>query len=199
MRLLLDRVSGRYFAMDEEIVLLGQRRRGHGPRDTASPRRRSSRRRSWRRPRRWRAGAIRCYGQSTRGSASAAARSLRQLANALSRGEMSLHYQPLVEGPDSHITAAEALLRWDSPELGSIPPAEFVPLAEELGLMVPIGTSVLRTACTQVRRSDRPRPARARMRVNVSLCQLIRGDFAQVVADCLQDTGIDASLLELSS
>ena len=119
------------------------------------------------------------------------------MATALGRGEFQVHYQPLVEGPDSHICAAEALLRWESPELGAVGPSEFVPIAEELGLMVPIGSWVLRTACAQVRSwTDLGLPP-ARIAVNVSLCQLVRGDLAQVVRECLEETGVDPSLLEL--
>jgi diguanylate cyclase (GGDEF)-like protein len=197
VRLLLDRVSGRYFAMDEEIVLSASVGVAMAPADGLTAEALIQKAELAASEAVESGGAIRCYGQSTRRVSERSRAITRQLANALARGEMSLHYQPLVEGPDSRITAAEALLRWDSPELGSIPPAEFVPLAEELGLMVPIGTWVLRTACAEVRTwIDRGLPP-ARIAVNVSLCQLIRGDFAQVVADCLQETRIDASLLEL--
>ncbi len=197
VRLLLDRVSGRYFAMDEEIVLSASVGVAMAPADGLTAEALIQKAELAASEAVESGGAIRCYGQSTRRVSERSRAITRQLANALARGEMSVHYQPLVEGPDSRITAAEALLRWESPELGSIPPAEFVPLAEELGLMVPIGTWVLRTACAQVRTwIDRGLPA-ARIAVNVSLCQLVRGDFAQVVAECLQETGIDASLLEL--
>jgi EAL domain-containing protein (putative c-di-GMP-specific phosphodiesterase class I) len=78
-----------------------------------------------------------------------------------------------------------------------VPPAEFVPLAEEAGLMLGIGSWVLRTACRQVRswldQGLRPK----RIAVNVSLCQLIRGDLSQLVRECLNETGIDPALLEL--
>ena len=197
VRLLLDRVSGRYFAMDEEIVLSASVGVAMAPAD-GLPRRRSSRRRSWRRPRRWRAGEPSAATASPRaGSASAAAPSPASSPTRCRGARCPFTTSRWWKARTRAITAAEALLRWDSPELGSIPPAEFVPLAEELGLMVPIGTWVLRTACTEVRRwIDLGLPA-ARIAVNVSLCQLIRGDFAQVVAECLQDTGIDASLLEL--
>jgi EAL domain-containing protein (putative c-di-GMP-specific phosphodiesterase class I) len=121
----------------------------------------------------------------------------RLLQNALARGEFQLHYQPLVEDAAAWVSAAEALLRWSSPELGQVPPSEFVPLAEETGLMVPVGRWVLRSACSQVRAwIDAGLPS-IRMAVNVSLCQLVRGDFAQVVRDALEESGIAPSLLEL--
>src|SRR5262249_53574836 len=142
-------------------------------------------------------GAIRFYGQSSRRVTERSRAINRLLATALERGELQVYYQPLVEGPTSHIVAAEALLRWESPELGQVPPSEFVPLAEELGLMVSIGSWCLRTSCQQVRAWQEAGLPTTRMAVNVSLCQLVRGDFAQVVRECLAETGIDASLLEL--
>ena len=197
VRLLLDRVSGRYFAMDEEIVLSASVGVAMAPADGLTAEALIQKAELAASEALESGGAIRCYGQSTRRVSERSRAITRQLGNALARGELAVHYQPLVEGPDSRISAAEALLRWESPELGTIPPAEFVPLAEEMGLMVPIGTWVLRTACAQVRAwIDAGLPS-ARIAVNVSLCQLVRGDFAQVVADCLQETGIAASLLEL--
>jgi diguanylate cyclase (GGDEF)-like protein len=197
VRLLLDRISGRYFAMDEEIVLSASVGVAMAPADGLTAEALIQKAELAASEAVESGGAIRCYGQSTRRVSERSRAINRLLAGALSRGELALHYQPLVEGPDSHISAAEALLRWESPELGNVPPTEFVPLAEELGLMVPIGTWVLKTACAQVRSWIDASLPPARMAVNVSLCQLIRGDFAQVVADCLQETGIDASLLEL--
>ena len=197
VRVLLDRLSGRYFAMGEEVVLSASAGVALAPADGATAEALIQKAELAAAEAMESGGTIRCYDESS-GRVTERSRAItRQMANALARGELSVHYQPLVQGPDSRITAAEALLRWDSPELGSIPPAEFVPLAEELGLMVPIGTWVLRTACAQVRTwLDRGLPP-VRMAVNVSLCQLIRGDFAQVVSVCLQETGIDATLLEL--
>jgi EAL domain-containing protein (putative c-di-GMP-specific phosphodiesterase class I) len=89
------------------------------------------------------------------------------------------------------------LVRWDSPELGPVPPSEFVPLAEESGLMTQIGGWVLTTACRQLRQwlDEGLRPIR--LAVNVSLCQLLRGDLASQVRALLAETAIDPSLLEL--
>jgi diguanylate cyclase (GGDEF)-like protein len=194
---LLDRISGRYFAMDEEVVLSASVGVAMAPADGNTAEGLIQKAELAAAEARESGGAIRCYGQSSHRVTERNRAITRQLPNVLERGELAVHYQPLVKGPDSRIFAAEALLRWESPELGTIPPAEFVPLAEEMGLMVPIGTWVLRTACAQVRSwIDLGLPS-ARIAVNVSLCQLIRGDFAQVVADCLEETGIDASLLEL--
>jgi diguanylate cyclase (GGDEF)-like protein len=197
VRLLLDRISGRYFAMDEEIFLSASVGVALAPTDGTTAEVLVQKAEIAAAEAVESGGAIRSYGQSTRRVTERGRAITRLVASALARGELSVHYQPLVEGPDSRISAAEALLRWDSPELGSIPPAEFVPLAEELGLMVPIGTWVLKTACAQVRRWIDAGLPPARMAVNVSLCQLVRGDLAEVVARCLEETGIDATLLEL--
>ena len=197
VRLLLDRVSGRYFAGDEEIVLSASVGVALAPADGCTAEGLIQKAELAASEALENGGSIRCYGQSSRRVTERSRAITRQLSGALGRGELSVHYQPLVEGADSHIVAAEALLRWSSPELGSVPPTEFVPLAEELGLMVPIGTWVLRTACEQARRWTAAGLPSPRIAVNVSLCQLVRGDLAQVVADCLRETGIEPSLLEL--
>src|SRR5262249_28373794 len=101
----------------------------------------------------------------------------RCLASALARGELSLHYQPLLDARERRVCATEALLRWNSSELGFVPSSTFVPLAEESGLMVPIGTWVLATACHQLRSWLDDGLPPIRMSVNVSLCQLVRADF----------------------
>jgi len=120
-----------------------------------------------------------------------------RLVRAMARGELTLHFQPLVDCQSGRICAAEALVRWDSPELGPVPPAEFVPLAEESGLMTQIGTWVLASACRQLRRwLDQGLPP-IRVAVNVSLCQLLRGDLASQLRSLLAETGVDPALVEL--
>jgi len=197
VRILLDRISGRYFAMDEDVVLSASVGVALAPADGLTAEALIQKAELAACEALESGGAIRSYDQSSHRVTERSRAITRQLANALARGELAVHYQPLVMGPDSRISAAEALLRWESPELGSIPPAEFVPLAEEIGLMVPIGTWVLKTACAQVRTWIDQGLALARIAVNVSLCQLVRGDFAEVVSDCLRETAIDATLLEL--
>ena len=119
------------------------------------------------------------------------------LRQTLERNQLSLHYQPLVDVQSGQILGAEALLRWTSPELGSVPPLEFIPFAEETGYMVEIGTWVLRTACLQVRKwIDEGLPP-IRIAINVSLCQLMRGNLPELVAEALQDARLDPALLEL--
>jgi diguanylate cyclase (GGDEF)-like protein len=197
VRVLLDRLSGRYFAGDEEIVLSTSVGVSLAPTDGMTAETLIQKAELAASEAVESGGAIRFYGQSSRRVTERSRAITRLLANALERGEFQVYYQPLVEGPTSHICAAEALLRWESPELGQVPPSEFVPLAEELGLMVPIGSWVLRTACQQVRAWRDAALPPTRIAVNVSLCQLVRGDFAQVVRESLAATGIDASLLEL--
>jgi diguanylate cyclase (GGDEF)-like protein len=197
VRLLLDRVSGRYFAADEEIVLSASVGVALAPSDGHTAEVLLQKAELAATEAVESGGAIRFYGQSSPRVTERSRAITRLLANALERREFEIHYQPLVEGPGTEIRAAEALLRWDSPELGEVPPSEFVPLAEEDGLMIPIGSWVLRTACEQARQwiDEGLRPTR--MAVNVSLCQLVRGDLAQVVRECLEQTGIEPSLLEL--
>jgi EAL domain-containing protein (putative c-di-GMP-specific phosphodiesterase class I) len=141
--------------------------------------------------------AVRFYGQSSHRVTERSRTITRLLPNALARGEFLLHYQPLVEDSAVRVSAAEALLRWQSPELGAVSPSEFVPLAEEAALMVGIGSWVLRTAWRQVKAWQEQGLPPTRIAVNVSLCQLVRGDLAQVVREVLGETGIDPSLLEL--
>jgi diguanylate cyclase (GGDEF)-like protein len=141
--------------------------------------------------------AIRFYGQSTHRMSERSRAVTRLLPTALARGDFRLHYQPFIDGGSRRVCAAEALLRWDSAELGQVAPAEFVPLAEEAGLMVSLGSWVLETACRQARTWLDQGLALDRIAVNVSLCQLARGNLAQQVRNCLQETRIEPSLLEL--
>ncbi|HXV76531.1 MAG TPA: GGDEF domain-containing response regulator [Candidatus Polarisedimenticolaceae bacterium] len=121
----------------------------------------------------------------------------RHLRGAIDRGELELHYQPLVNLGSGRVVGAEALLRWHNEKLGSVSPAEFVPLAEESGLIDSIGRWVLATACRQLRAwLDEGLPP-IRVSVNVSARQLVSGDLADVVRGVLRDSGIDGRLLEL--
>jgi diguanylate cyclase (GGDEF)-like protein len=120
-----------------------------------------------------------------------------KLRGALERGEFTLHYQPQFDVRTGGISGMEALLRWTNDELGVVPPAEFIPVAEETGLILSIGEWVLRSACLQAKSwIDEGLPV-ARMAVNVSGQQFILKDFPQLVAAVIQETGIDASMLEL--
>jgi diguanylate cyclase (GGDEF)-like protein len=121
----------------------------------------------------------------------------RRLRRALDKGELELHYQPLIEAGSRRVRGLEALLRWNDPERGTILPAEFIGIAESTGLMPAIGSWVLSTACRQLRAwMDGGLPP-TRIAVNVSRCQLEREGFAAEVEQALADNGIDPGLLEL--
>jgi diguanylate cyclase len=120
-----------------------------------------------------------------------------KLRGALDRGEFTLHYQPQFDVRTGGVSGMEALLRWTNEELGVVPPAEFIPVAEETGLILSIGEWVLRNACQQAKIwVDEGLPV-ARMAVNVSGQQFILRDFPQLVAAIIKETGIAASMLEL--
>jgi diguanylate cyclase (GGDEF)-like protein len=121
----------------------------------------------------------------------------RLLRRTLERDELRLHYQPLVDARSRLIVGAEALLRWSEPELGQVPPMEFIPFAEETGFMVEIGAWVIRTACRQLRAWIDEGLAPIRMAVNVSLCQIMRGNLRAIVDAALDESGVPAELLEL--
>jgi diguanylate cyclase (GGDEF)-like protein/PAS domain S-box-containing protein len=119
------------------------------------------------------------------------------LRQAITRNELLLHYQPQIDLASGECVGVEALLRWNSLELGSVSPAEFIPMAEETGLILPLGQWVLRTAAQQAKVwFDAGMPMKL-MAVNVSSIQLRRADFAQTVADCLEAVGLPPERLEI--
>ena len=119
------------------------------------------------------------------------------LRRALERNQFALHYQPKVDTASGQITGVEALLRWTHPELGVLPPMQFIPLAEETGLIVPIGRWVLKEACAQnmawQRRGLRP----VSMAVNLSPRQFADGCLLQDIDDALAASGMSPVLLQL--
>jgi diguanylate cyclase (GGDEF)-like protein len=120
-----------------------------------------------------------------------------KLRGALERGEFTLHYQPQFDVRTGGVSGMEALLRWTNEELGVVPPAEFIPVAEETGLILSIGEWVLRTACAQTKAwVDEGLPV-TRMAVNVSGQQFVLKDFPRLVADIIKEAGIEPSMLEL--
>jgi diguanylate cyclase len=120
-----------------------------------------------------------------------------ELRGALERGELSLHYQPQISMLRGDVTGMEALLRWTHPELGVVPPSEFVPIAETTGLIVPIGEWVLRTACRQARQWRDEGLAIPLIAVNVASQQFAMHNFVAQVATILAETGLTGTVLEL--
>ena len=119
------------------------------------------------------------------------------LRRAIASDELRIHYQPLIELSSGKVMAVEALLRWKHPEIGMIPPADFIPLAEDTGLIVPIGEEVLRTACRQNREWQNAGLPPIRVAVNISAYQIKQLDFSDMVARILGETALDAQWLEL--
>jgi EAL domain-containing protein (putative c-di-GMP-specific phosphodiesterase class I) len=120
-----------------------------------------------------------------------------QLPGALDRGELSLYYQPQFQLPEVRMVGSEALLRWNHPERGMISPARFIPIAEESGLIVPIGTWVLQEACRQNSLWQQAGYDPIRVAVNISAQQFAQIDFVSTVAQALASSGMQARYLEL--
>jgi predicted signal transduction protein with EAL and GGDEF domain len=118
------------------------------------------------------------------------------LRRALAAGQLDLHYQPQCDGA-GRIAGVEALMRWNHPVLGRVPPARFIPLAEESGLIVPIGEWALRRACQQAAAWRAAGHRWLRMSVNVSALQFRRDDWVDTVRAILVETGLPAQALEL--
>ena len=118
---------------------------------------------------------------------------------ALSRNEFVLRYQPTVDLSSDQFTGFEALVRWNHPERGLVPPLQFIPLAEETGLIVPLGEWVLREACRQACawRDARPGEHVMSMSVNVSVIQLEQNDFVDIVRNALVESGLEPNSLIL--
>ncbi len=119
------------------------------------------------------------------------------LRHALRRAELEVHYQPMADVASRRIVGLEALVRWHSRELGRVMPDQFIPLAEETGLIVEIGEWVLRSACQQVRAWQIETGERLRIGVNVSYRQFVGQDFAGLVARVLAETALPPDCLEL--
>jgi EAL domain-containing protein (putative c-di-GMP-specific phosphodiesterase class I) len=117
----------------------------------------------------------------------------QDMRQALAEGGFEIHYQPLVSLRDDAVTGCEALLRWRHPERGMISPAEFIPVAEDTGLIVELGEWVLRTACAEAANW----PDHVRLAVNVSPVQLKSPTLPLKVAAALAASGLPASRLEL--
>jgi diguanylate cyclase (GGDEF)-like protein/PAS domain S-box-containing protein len=117
------------------------------------------------------------------------------LRKAMERNEFELYYQPQIDMANGKVFGVEALLRWRSSELGNVSPYEFIPLAEENGLIIPIGQWVLEEACRQNRRWIEQGVPPMIISVNISACQLEKPDFVEMVEKVLKDTGLAPELL----
>jgi diguanylate cyclase (GGDEF)-like protein len=120
-----------------------------------------------------------------------------RLKQALDRNELTLHYQPKQAIPSGRLTGWEALLRWESPELGQVSPDEFIPVAEQSGLILPIGNWVLREACRQLRAWQAMHLEPGTMAVNLSTRQFRQQDLAEEISAALGDADLAPADLEL--
>jgi diguanylate cyclase (GGDEF)-like protein/PAS domain S-box-containing protein len=139
------------------------------------------------------------FDEGMRGRAIARLRMENDLRRALERDQLRLEYQPVVSLTNLSIVGVEALLRWRHPERGEISPSEFIPIAEENGLIEPIGRWVLENACRQAAQwyAARPDSAPIAISVNLSAVQVARRTLPDVVATALSSTGLDPACLSL--
>jgi EAL domain-containing protein (putative c-di-GMP-specific phosphodiesterase class I) len=119
------------------------------------------------------------------------------LRQALGENQLSLHYQPQVDLKSGRIVGMEALARWNHPELGAVSPAEFIPIAEETGLILPIGEWALREACRQIKAWHATGFPKLQVAVNVSGKQLRQKNFADRVREILRETRLEPRYLDL--
>ena len=119
------------------------------------------------------------------------------LRKALANQELAVYYQPIFDFRTGRISGMEALLRWNHPTLGMIPPAVFIPLAEAIGVMIPIGTWAMRAACAQAKAWHDAGFRSLSLAVNLSVCQLQQPDLLQRVREILEETALPSRMLEL--
>jgi EAL domain-containing protein (putative c-di-GMP-specific phosphodiesterase class I) len=119
------------------------------------------------------------------------------LNHAIERGELMLFYQPIVDSRDGSLRGAEALLRWNHPQRGCVPPDDFIPFAEETGQIVQIGEWVLRRACEQLREWTDKGFRLDRMAVNLSARQLQQEELVDKLTSIVTDTGVSPTTLQL--
>ena len=119
-----------------------------------------------------------------------------ELRTAIEKNQLELYYQPKVECGTGRPVSLEALLRWLHPEKGMVQPGEFIKIAEETGLIIPLGDWVLRQACSYIRKLD-DAGLRFPVAVNISTQQFDQADFADTVLEIVRESGIDASRMEI--
>jgi diguanylate cyclase (GGDEF)-like protein/PAS domain S-box-containing protein len=138
------------------------------------------------------------FDEGMRGRAIERLRVENDLRRAIERGELRLEYQPVVSLRNFGIVGVEALLRWRHPERGEVPPSEFIPIAEENGLIEPIGRWVLEHACRQAAQWYRARPDAAPLTMSVNLSAVqVRRSLPDIVRSVLRSTGLDPACLSL--
>jgi diguanylate cyclase (GGDEF)-like protein/PAS domain S-box-containing protein len=120
-----------------------------------------------------------------------------RLRRAIEQGELKLCFQSKLEAQSSRLAGVEALLRWNTAGLGSVPPERFIPLAEETGLIIPIGEWVLREACRQIQAWETVGLPMVPVAVNVSARQFQRSDLSKFISSLLEETGLSPQSLEL--
>ena len=121
----------------------------------------------------------------------------RELRSALRAGEFELYYQPVKDFASGRIIAAEALVRWNHPTRGLVLPGEFIPEAEDSGLIVPLGKWVLKTACSQVRSMQKALGFHLMLSVNLSNRQLTDTDFTEALDQALRNSGLESRYVNL--
>ncbi|WML39369.1 EAL domain-containing protein [Neobacillus sp. OS1-2] len=119
------------------------------------------------------------------------------LYSALANEELTLHFQPQIHLTEQKIVGMEALLRWTHPEIGDIPPAEFIPIAEETGLILPIGDWVIRNACRQIRKWLDAGIQNIKVAVNLSAKQFLQHDLVDKIQQVLEEFWLPANCLEI--
>jgi EAL domain-containing protein (putative c-di-GMP-specific phosphodiesterase class I) len=119
------------------------------------------------------------------------------LRHALEQEEFTLYYQPQFSGDGKRLTGTEALLRWRHPRRGLVPPGDFIPVLEELGLVVEVGEWVLKEACRQLREWHKAKVRVPKVSVNISARQFSDGQLGMRIANILQETGLPPACLEL--
>ena len=140
---------------------------------------------------------LRFYSEETDGNLERRVELERDMRMALKNDEFTLNYQPMYDLLNGNLVKVEALLRWQHPKYGLISPGEFIPLAEESGMIVSIGTWVLREACRQVKSWQNMNLGEFKVSVNVSPLQFSQPTFLSTVMKALQHTGLDPQYLEL--
>jgi diguanylate cyclase (GGDEF)-like protein len=140
---------------------------------------------------------VQCYAPQMSADAAERLRIEQALRRALERNEFELHYQPKVDLATGSLAGVEALIRWRHPEMGMIAPDRFIPLAEETGLIVPIGEWVLRHACEQIRAWKNAGLPPVSVAVNLSARQFWHGALPPLLSRLLAETGVDPCLIEL--